>query len=133
MKIRWIDLHIVDDEGKLTIGEGESTIPFSIKRFYVIARIDRGAVRGFHANKKSQQVIFCLTGSVTVILDDGKKRQAVVIDTPYRGLFVDTMIWNELIKFTPGTTLLVVASTHFREKDYIRDYKTFRALKKNTP
>lgn len=35
------------------------------------------------------------------------------------------MIWRELDNFSSGSVCVVLASEHFNEKDYIRDYDLF--------
>jgi len=35
------------------------------------------------------------------------------------------MIWHDLDEFAPGSVVLVVASTHYDEAEYIRNYDVF--------
>lgn len=37
------------------------------------------------------------------------------------------MTWRELVGFTSGAVCVVLASEHFDESDYIRDFKNFLA------
>jgi hypothetical protein len=39
------------------------------------------------------------------------------------------MIWRELTNFSSGSVCLVLASEHFDESDYYRDYSEFAAAK----
>ncbi len=75
--------------------------------------------------KKTRQLIFCLQGSVDLILDDGVKREKVILNKANKGLFLDRMIWHEMINFRDSAILLVVASDFFKESDYIRKYELF--------
>ena len=122
--------HIIEvpkilDEGYLCFLEGRRHIPFAIKRVYYIFDVIKNAVRGKHAHKKTKQVIFCIRGSITVILDNGKDKEAITLNKPNQGIFLDTLMWHEIVAFKEGTVLLVVASDLFREEDYIRDYRTY--------
>ena len=67
----------------------------------------------------------CVAGSCRFRLDDGRERVDVVLDTPRRGLLVREMTWRELHDFSPDCVLLVLASEHYDEADYIRDYDRF--------
>ena len=41
------------------------------------------------------------------------------------GLYLGPMIWKEMYDFSPDSVLLVLASQHYQEKEYIRDYQKF--------
>lgn len=120
-----IEVPKILDEGYLCFLEGRNHIPFSIKRVYYIFDVIKNAVRGKHAHKKTKQVIFCIRGSITIILDNGKDKEAITLNKPNQGIFLDTMMWHEIVAFKEGTVLLVVASDVFKEEDYIRDYRTY--------
>ncbi|MBW7944365.1 FdtA/QdtA family cupin domain-containing protein [Patescibacteria group bacterium] len=130
--IQFIDIPKVYDEGILVFSEALRHIPFEIKRFYLIHNVIEHAVRGKHAHKKTRQVLFCVQGSITIILDDGRSREAVKLNKSHRGILLDTMIWHEMVSFQKNTVLLVVASEYFEESDYVRSYKDFIQLKGQT-
>lgn len=100
-------------------------IPFSIQRAYTIQQVPIGTPRGFHAHKKTHQVIFCLQGNILVHLDNGASKKTIHLSKPNKGVYVQPLVWHTLKNFSPNTILLVLASTSFNEADYIRDYNTF--------
>lgn len=120
-----IEIPKIKDEGYLCFFEGNNHIPFPIKRIYYIFDVIKNAVRGKHAHKKTKQVLFCIRGSITIVLDNGKDKEAITLNKPNQGIFLDTMMWHEMVAFKEGTVLLVVASDVYKEEDYIRDYKTY--------
>jgi oxalate decarboxylase/phosphoglucose isomerase-like protein (cupin superfamily) len=124
----FVTLPHISDEGSLCFAEEENHLPIKLKRFYYIFDVDKGAKRGFHAHKKTKQVLFCIRGSIKIILDNGKKREEIVLTKPNEGIFLDTMMWHEMVDFTKDTMLLVAASEVYEESDYIRDYDTFLHL-----
>jgi len=115
----------IKDEGYLCFMEENKHIPFSIKRVYYIFDVIKNAVRGRHTHKTTKQVIFCIRGSITIILDNGKDKEAITLNKPNQGVFLDTMMWHEMVAFKEGTVLLVVASDVYKEEDYIRDYSQY--------
>lgn len=124
--IQPIEIPEIFDDCQLYFAQNPDHIPFTIKRIYYITNSDIRLPRGFHAHKKTQQVIFCIQGSIKLILDNGKKRKEVLLSKPNTGVFVDKMIWHEMHNFKKETILLVIASETFDPKDYIRDYGKFK-------
>ena len=116
-----------DSRGSLIAIEANKDIPFEIKRVYYIFDTKEGVVRGHHAHKTLEQVLICVSGSCIIVLDDGKKRNEVLLDKPNIGLYVGPNMWREMKDFTPDAVLLVLASDWYDEADYIRDYSEFLA------
>ena len=116
---------VEDAKGNLVAIEGLKDIPFEIKRVYYIYGVTEGARRGFHAHRELQQLLICIHGSCKVLLDDGMDKTVVTLMEPWRGLFVGKMIWREMFGFSPDAVLLVLASEHYNEEDYIRNYNEF--------
>jgi len=117
---------IYNRAGNITPINGNIDIPFNIRRIYYLYDVPGGETRGGHAHYELQQIIVAASGSFDVILDDGKNKKAITLNRPNFGLFVTPGIWRELINFSSGAVLLVLASMPYTEDDYIRDYKTFQ-------
>ena len=129
--IKFIDFPALGDErGSLVALESEKTVPFSIKRVYYIFGSNAGVSRGFHAHKRLQQVALCITGKCRMILDDGRQRNEVWLDSPNKGLIIGDLVWREMHDFSEDCVLLVLASEHYDEADYIRDYDKFKEIVK---
>ena len=114
-----------DDRGSLVALEANKSIPFDIKRVYYIFGTEQGVARGFHAHKELKQVAVCVTGRCRMVLDDGKHREEVWLGSPTKGILIEDMIWREMHDFSEDCVLLVLASEHYDESDYIRDYEQF--------
>ncbi len=125
--IQWVDFPPLGDErGSLVALEGSKTVPFDIKRVYYIFGTQQGVARGFHAHRKLKQVAICVTGKCRMVLDDGQIREEVWLDSPTKGLIIGDQVWREMYDFSPDCVLLVLASEHYDETDYIRNYDQFR-------
>ncbi len=118
-----------DMRGSLSFIEGGNHIPFPVRRVYYLYDVPGGIERGGHAHKDLQQLIIATSGSFDVVLDDGHQRKTVTLNRPYYGLFVPTMIWRELINFSSGAVLFVLASNTYSESDYYRNYDDFLQAK----
>jgi dTDP-4-dehydrorhamnose 3,5-epimerase-like enzyme len=114
-----------DMRGSLSFVESGRHIPFPLVRAYYLYDVPGGAERGGHAHKDLQQLIIAMSGSFDVMLDDGRQRKTVTLNRPYHGLYVPTMIWRELVNFSSGAVLFVLASNHYSEDDYYRNYDDF--------
>ena len=116
---------IMDPRGDLTSIEYGSTLPFIVKRAYYIYNVPAGATRGSHAHKNLQQLIIAMSGSFTVNLDFGDTQNSFFLNTPRKGLFVNNMVWREIVDFSQGAVCLVLASENYDPDDYIRSYELF--------
>lgn len=115
-----------DSRGSLVALETHKTVPFDIKRVYYIFGTQAGVSRGFHAHRALQQVAVCVTGKCRMVLDDGQRREEVWLDSPTRGLLIGDLVWREMHDFSSDCVLLVLASEHYDETDYIRNFDEFK-------
>ncbi len=121
-----IDLpKISDPRGNLSFIESGRHIPFDIKRVYYLYDVPGGSDRGSHAHKNLHQFIVAMSGSFDVVLDDGKEKKRFHLNRSYNGLYVCPMMWRDLDNFSSGAVCMVLASAHYNEEDYIRDYSEF--------
>lgn len=116
---------ITDDLGCLTPIEGTRDIPFEMKRIYYITQVQNGVIRGRHAHKYLHQVLICMHGSVKIRLKTPFEEEVVLLGNPFLGLYIGAMIWREMFDFSSDAVLLVLASEHFDEADYIRIYSEY--------
>ena len=123
--IKLIDLPSLGDQrGGLVAIESNQSIPFEIKRLYYIFNTTSQS-RGFHAHIDLKQIAVCVKGSCRFILDNGHTREEVTLNSPTQGLYIDALTWREMHDFSEDCVLLVLASEHYDESDYIRDYQEF--------
>ena len=123
--IRLIILPKINDDCWLCFAEGRRHIPFSLKRVYYILQAKPGLPRGAHAHYKTDQVLFCVQGSVRMVLDDGVRQEEAILDKPEVGVLIPKKVWHEMHDLKRDTVLLVLASRFYEKEDYIRNYKKF--------
>jgi dTDP-4-dehydrorhamnose 3,5-epimerase-like enzyme len=116
---------ITDPRGNLSFIEGNKHIPFDIKRVYYLYDVPGGETRGGHAHKNLEQLIIAMSGSFDVILDDGRQKKTISLNRSYLGLYMPRMMWRELVNFSSGAVCVVLASEHYDESDYYRNYDEF--------
>ncbi len=134
-QFRLIDLpKISDPRGDLTFVEGENHLPFAIRRVYYLYNVPVDAERGGHAHRELEQVVFALSGSFRITVDDGEARTEIWLSNPQQGLYINSMIWREMDRFSQGAVCMVIASRPYEEDDYYREYDHFlSALKTGKP
>lgn len=114
-----------DDRGSLVSLEANHSIPFDIKRVYYIFGTQKGVARGFHAHKALRQVAVCVVGRCRMVLDNGREKGEVWLDSPTKGVVIDPLVWHEMHDYSADCVLLVLADELYDESDYIRDFDTF--------
>ncbi len=110
----------VDNRGKLTVIE--KILPFEIKRVYYIYEVK--TKRGGHRHKKNFQALVCLNGSCEIFINDGEKKETILLDSPSKCLILEPKDWHTMDNFSDGSILLVLASEYYDVNDYIdEEYK----------
>lgn len=116
---------IQDLRGDLCAAEVHEDIPFTPARIFFVYNVPNEKVRGEHAHKKCHQFLICVKGGVSVIYDDGSQRSEFLLDVPSVGLHIPPGVWGIQYKYTEDAVLMVLASDHYDEQDYIRNYSEF--------
>ena len=128
-----VKMQVIQDkpDGVIRVAEARKNIPFSIDRVYDIDELTQSeALRGKHAHRQLKQVIRAIRGSFTLLLDDGKNKQVVKVDSPDFGVILDGLIWHDMSNFSADCFILVYADAYYDEADYIRTYDEFLELTK---
>lgn len=117
-----------DDRGNLVVIEGEGMdIPFDIKRVFYIYGSDSTVVRGQHANRHTEFLLVNVSGSSKVKVDNGFESEIIELNQPGMGLYLSSMLWKDMYDFSSDSVLLVMASGHYDETEYIRNYDAYIA------
>ena len=111
--------------GNLSILEVEKHISFPIKRVFFLTEIYDNVVRGNHAHKKTEQVLFCLKGEINFYAEmpDGRKYHEK-LKPSNKGVYIPANAWHYM-EYKRHTVQVVCASELYSESDYLRDKKAF--------
>lgn len=122
---------VVVEGGEKCVGGGitqqyTGDIPFEIKRIFYIYGSDGNVIRGQHANRRTSFILINVSGTSKVRIRDGEGNEAIyVLNRPHIGIYLPTMIWKEMYDFSQDSVLMVLASEHYDDSEYIRDYDAF--------
>ena len=119
---------ISDQRGSLAFGEAEQHIPFPIRRVFWTYDIHDGNMRGNHAHRTCEMVLFPIGGSFDIELDDGENTMVLHMDNPSQGVYIPPLVWCRLTNFTKDAACISLASEEYRAEDYIHDYEEFKTL-----
>lgn len=116
---------ISGDAGELLFGESPSHLPFRPQRFFLIQNVPSTAQRGAHAHKRCHQVLICVSGAVSALINDGDVSKVIRLDDPSMGLYMPPMIWGTQFDYSPDARLVVLASDRYDKNDYISSHEEF--------
>lgn len=123
MKVNYVNLdNITDDRGSITYA---NTLPFSVKRFFIVDNLPKKVSRGNHAHKELFEILVALRGSFRVILNDKHSVKFVTLNNPNKGLVIPPKYWRQIDRYSSDAMCLVLCSQEFNDNDYIRDYSEF--------
>lgn len=118
-------LEVEDIRGSLTVGESGRSIPFDVKRYFMVYGVPSMETRGEHAHKVCHQFLICVSGTCSVVADDGINREEFKLASPHVGVYLPPKVWGIQYKYSADAVLLVFASHYYDGDDYIRDYSEF--------
>nr|WP_262914196.1 FdtA/QdtA family cupin domain-containing protein [Portibacter lacus] len=122
-----MEMHGKEEEGYLSIFENQKVLPL-IKRVFWTYHTPKDVTRGKHAHLETEMILIAVAGSIDInTIDALGKKNEFQLSTPNQGLYIPKMCWHEM-KYSIGAVQLVLSSTIYDEKDYIRSFSTFSDL-----
>jgi hypothetical protein len=129
--VKLITIHTVKAaRGNLSAIELPETLPFQVKRIFLVHGVENTEIRGEHAHKICWQFLIASSGSVDVEVFDGITKKIFNLNSPDKGLLIPPMIWGTQFNYSSNGVLLVLASDPFDPDDYIHNLEDFIDLKK---
>ena len=117
--------------GYLSIAENFKKIPFEIKRVFWAYYTPDSVVRGRHAHYETEMILIAVAGRIIVTTEmPDKSLEVFVLEKPNQGLYLPKLCWHTM-QYSHNSVQLVLASSLYLEKDYIRNYDEFLNNKKN--
>jgi oxalate decarboxylase/phosphoglucose isomerase-like protein (cupin superfamily) len=114
------------DIGYISVAENESLIPFKVERIFWTYYTPEEVVRGRHAHYKTEQILIAAAGRIVVTIENPKGEiETFVLEKPNMGLYVPPNCWHTM-QYSHSSVQLVLASSKYEEKDYIRSYDDFK-------
>lgn len=118
-----------DERGTMVVGDSSINLPFTPSRFFHVADVPVGEVRGNHAHSTCHQLLVCTRGRVVVRTDARTCGfQEHVLESPEHGVHIPPLVWASQQYETSDSQLLVLASEPYDAAEYIRDSATFEKL-----
>jgi len=116
----------MDDRGELSVVEFDSNLPFEPKRMFYV-RYPKG-VRGKHAHKTTAELVFMMSGSMRIFLNDGRKSYERILCNAQEGFFIAPLTWVEMFDFSADCIYAVLANEPYNNAGYIREWAQFEQL-----
>jgi UDP-2-acetamido-3-amino-2,3-dideoxy-glucuronate N-acetyltransferase len=130
--VRDVTIHelplVTDLRGSLSVGEIGRDIPFEVQRYFLVFDVPSAETRGEHAHRECHQFLICVSGQISVVADDGRHRQEILLNRPSLGLYIPPMVWATQYRYSSDAVLMVLASHPYSSEDYIRSYDEFMEL-----
>jgi dTDP-4-dehydrorhamnose 3,5-epimerase-like enzyme len=128
-KLAWENIDIpkvIDITGTLGVIEFGEQIDFEVKRVFFLRNISKESTRGFHSHKSLKQLIICLNGTLSLMLDSGIEVETISMSPDSPAVYVDGRVWREMHNFSDDAVLLVLCDREYRFDEVIREYDKFK-------
>lgn len=114
--------------GYLSIAQSQTSVPFPIRRAFWAYYTPDSILRGRHAHHRTEMVLIAVAGRIIVTTETaGHGTEIFTLESPNVGLYMPVLCWHTM-QYSHNAVQLVLASTEYDEKDYIRDYDHFKSL-----
>jgi mannose-6-phosphate isomerase-like protein (cupin superfamily) len=115
--------------GYISVAEKEN-LPFEVRRIYWTYYTPESVERGGHSHYDLEQVLIAMSGKIIITVEtlDGTMNE-FILENPNQGLFIPKNTWRTM-KYSHNAVQMCIASEVYDEKDYIREYKQFKSMKK---
>lgn len=115
-----------DLRGRVTAGELPSdAVPFSPRRWFLVYGVPGLELRREHAHRTCAQFLICVSGTVTIAVDDSQHRAEVALEQPTLGIHIPPLVWTSQLRGDADSVLLVLASHPYDPSDCVREYEDF--------
>ncbi|MFM7079938.1 MAG: sugar 3,4-ketoisomerase [Bacteroidota bacterium] len=112
--------------GYISVSETPKHIPFPVKRTFWTYYTPESIVRGRHAHHQTEQVLIAVSGRIIVTTESAQGEINVfTLEKPDVGVYIPPNVWHTM-QYTHSAVQLVLASTAYDEKDYIRSFDDFK-------
>ena len=118
----------IDHRGVLSIIEFEGLIPFVPKRLFYVQ--NPSGKRGEHAHKTTIEMIFMLSGEMTVMLENARGTTTTRLVNNNRCLLVPKLTWIEIFDFSANCMYAVLANEAYNDAGYVRERAHFEQIMK---
>jgi hypothetical protein len=115
-------------QGYISVAEN-GNLPFEVKRIYWTYYTPEDIERGGHAHYDLEQILVAVSGKIIVNTEmPGGIKERFILETPNVGLFMPRFCWH-VMRYSHNSVQMCIANMVYEEKDYIRDYEKFKAIK----
>lgn len=118
-----------ESRGYLTYIEKDLHIPFKIERAVWRYDLPMEEMPVGYACKNSEQLIIPLTGSLEVLVTDGKNTSTFFLNKAFKGLYIPPEYWVEIKNFSSNSMILILGSEKYNEEEYVYEHYEFLKLK----
>jgi dTDP-4-dehydrorhamnose 3,5-epimerase-like enzyme len=126
---KFIDNSLLENKtGRIVVYDNFANFPFIPERFFTVMNSGTNVIRGAHAHRSCEQILFAIEGSIELKIDDGKNSHKMKLDFRSKAVYIPRMLWSEQIYLSNNSILGVFASEPYNEEEYIRDYDIFKKM-----
>ena len=114
--LKKIPVHEIKQNGRSPLYFAQD-FEINTKRFFYVLNMKKNEVRGAHAHKKTSQLIWVISGAMTIEAHFNKAFNLQFLFNPF--------IWLDIKSIKNGTSFFCLTDKNYSEKDYIRNFKDF--------
>ena len=95
-----------------------------IKRLFFVNVLDKGIERGYHAHKKSNQILYCISDGFEISRIKNNRTKTKILDS-FDSVEIPSLTWVEIKNFKSNSAYLCFCDDKYDVNDYINSKSDF--------
>ena len=120
----------IDERGEIYISEINKILKMKIERIFIVYG-KKNKIRGKHAHKLCNQVIFLINGKIQIIISDGNKKKIFNLSNIGEYILIPCEFWAEQKFLTENSKIMVCCDRKYEKNDYLYSLSDLKEFRKN--
>lgn len=109
---------ISDERGDIYISELNKIFNLKIERIFFVDG-KKNKIRGKHAHKLCNQIIFYIDGKIQITISDGVSEKIITLSNVGEYIFLPNKFWSKQKFFNDKSRIMICCDRKYEKKDYI--------------
>lgn len=119
-----------DQRGEIYISEINKIFKIKTERIFIVHG-KKNKIRGKHAHKFCNQIIFLINGKIQITIGDGNEQKIFNLSNVGEYILIPCKFWGEQKFLTDNSKIMVCCDRKYEKNDYLYSITDLKEFRKN--